>query len=93
MSLALPTDIEGFMGSGRDRRRDEMLPIFSRTTRKRDGAACIETVSAAERRARIKRYRRDVAADRPIRFIDASKPLSLIGYEAIHGPTAQQDAV
>lgn len=88
MADAMPTTVNGYMGSGRDRRRDEMSPCFSPTTRKRDWTKCIETVSEAERRARIKRYRRDLAAGRPIRFIDANKSLSLVGYEAIHGPTA-----
>lgn len=89
MSLALFTAINGFEGSGRDRRRDEMLPCFCRTTRVRHGGApCTEIVFGAERRARIKRYRRDVAANRPIRFIEAAKPLSLMGYKAIHGQTA-----
>lgn len=90
MSMALPTEINGFAGTGHDRRRDEMLPIFSRTTRKRDGAECIETVSDAERAARIERYRRDIEADRPIRFITGSVTLTQNrhGLEVDHGPTA-----
>lgn len=52
-----------------NRRREEMLPIFARDTRTRDGAKCTETTSTAERAARIKLYGRDIAAGRPIRFI------------------------
>lgn len=85
MSLALPTEINGFAGPGYDRRCDEMLPIFSRTTRKET-----ETVSKAERAARIERYRRDIEADRPIRFIPCSVTLTRArrALEVDHGPTA-----
>lgn len=83
MSLALPTEINGFAGTCHDRRRDEMLPIFSRTT-------CVETVSEAERAARIERYRRDIEADRPIRFIPCRVTLTAVRrqVEVDHGATA-----
>lgn len=88
-SEALSSPISGFVGATRDRRRDEMLPCFYPTTRKRNGAACIEVVSAAERAARIERYRGDVAAGRPIQVIPGSVTLtkSRRRLEAAHGPT------
>lgn len=90
MADAMPTTVNRYMGSGRDQRRDEMLPRFGPTTRKRDGAGCVETVSDAERAARIERYRRDVEAGRPIRFIPSSVTLTSVRQrvEVDHGPTA-----
>ncbi len=90
MTDAMPTTVNGYMGSGRERRRDQMLPCFCPTTRKRNRAGCVETVSKGERAARIERYRRDVEAGRPIRFIAASATLTRARQqvEAIHGPTA-----